>query len=75
MKRYPSVSDLPSVVLIEGCNVQVNYLQIITSEIRNNIQFIRPFFLEFSDHSNGILFFVKQFTFFINVEYSSLLSF
>ena len=59
--RYLAPEDLPNELNVEGTNVAIEYVRLVTVEIfKNQINFIQPSFLQFGDKSNGIIFFVSQ---------------
>ena len=56
--------DLPNVLNVEGTIIAIKYVQLVTIEIvRNRLNFLQAFFLQFCDKSNGIIFFVSGQTF------------
>ena len=62
--RYLSPDELPRELQIGSCIVRVSYLQNSTVEIKTSkSDFLRPSFVQFSDKSNGVIFFVNQLTF------------
>ena len=59
--RYLEPAELPNVLNLEGTNIAIEYVQLVTVEIlKKQINFIQPSFVDFSDRSNGIIFFVSD---------------
>ena len=61
LMRYLGPTDLPSTLWVEEAFFNIKYIQLVTAEIKmSQLDFLRPSFSQFSDKSNGILFFINQ---------------
>ena len=59
--RYLEPADLPNVLNVESVDVTIDYVQLVTVQIQKDyLDFIQPSFVNLSDQSNGIIFFVSN---------------
>ena len=64
LERYLEPRDLPKHLCVEGTDTMVEYVQLVTVDIKQGLyEFIRPSFVQLKQSSNGIIFFVEQMSF------------